>query len=76
MLSSPRGLLPAGWVTAGEAIAWVGFAQAVPVERWDRELALGLSLWPWNPPDEVKRRLRLLASDAALNSIGSCWDPG
>ena len=52
--SPPRALLPAGWVTLGEAIAWVGFGQAVPVRRWDRELVLGLSLWPWYPPSIVR----------------------
>jgi hypothetical protein len=67
--SSPRALLPAGWVTLGEAITWVGFARAVPVRRWDRELVLGLSLWPWYPPFMVRQWFRMLARDAVLGTM-------
>jgi hypothetical protein len=67
--AQPRALLPAGWVTVGEAIAWVGFAQAVPVQRWDAELALGLSLWPWHRPFVVKQRLRRLAETGVLGDL-------
>jgi hypothetical protein len=47
----------------------VGFAQAVPVQRWDVELALGLSLWPWHRPFVVKQRLRRLAETAVLGDL-------
>lgn len=45
----PTTLTPAGWIQVDEAIAWIGFASAVPIRSWDMELALGLSLWPWSP---------------------------
>lgn len=67
--SSPRALLPAGWTTVGEAIAWIGFGQAVPVQLWDRELTLGLSLWPWFPPFMVPQWVRRLAKDAVLGDL-------
>jgi hypothetical protein len=49
----PRTLSPAGWVPIDEAVAWIGFASAVPASSWDTELAFGLSLWPWREPDDV-----------------------
>ncbi len=49
----PRTLSPAGWVPIDEAVAWIGFASAVPASSWDTELAFGLSLWPWRGPDDV-----------------------
>jgi hypothetical protein len=67
--AQPRRLLPVGWVTVAEAIAWVGFAQAVPVQQWDAELALGLSFWPWHRPSVVKLRLRRLAEFAVLRDL-------
>lgn len=68
MPPSPRTLLPAGWVTLCEAIAWVGFGQAVPVQLWDLELALGLSLWPWSLPHDVKDHLHSLAETAVVGT--------
>lgn len=67
--SSPRALLPAGFATIGEAIAWVAFAQAVPVQRWDLELSLGLSLWPWYPASAARQLLHLQAINATRTTL-------
>jgi hypothetical protein len=65
-LPPPRALPDAGWVTIAEAIAWVGFGRAEPLQRWDLELQLGLSLWPWYSPSMARQWLRLLARGAAV----------
>jgi hypothetical protein len=61
-------LVPAGWIPVGEAIAWVGFANAARKELWDSQLALGLSLWPWILPHTVLQRLSETAEKGALGS--------
>jgi hypothetical protein len=67
--SPPRALLPAGFATIGEAITWVASAQAVPVHRWDLELSLGLSLWPWYPASAVRQLLHLQAINAMRSTL-------
>jgi hypothetical protein len=46
----------------------------VPVRRWDRELVLGLTLWPWYPPSMVRQWFRMLARDAVLGT--TAWTKG
>jgi hypothetical protein len=66
-----RALIPAGWIPFGEAIAWIGFASAVPVDEWDAELIIGLTLWPWDPPSKVHQRLNDIAQHARLGTYGA-----